>query len=46
MGIPEDREWFFGDNAMAIDRGATRRTERNGRLNDGAATGRTQRTKG
>lgn len=28
MGIPEGREWFFGDSAMAIDRAATRRTER------------------
>ena len=74
MGIPEGREWFFGDSAMAIDRAATRRTERmkgeamgrrqgdnNGRiaqrcsgdgaytmgewLNDGVATGRTQRAK-
>ena len=46
MGIPEGREWFFGDSAMAIDRAATRRTERNGRLSDGMATGRTQRAKG
>lgn len=28
MGIPEGREWFFGDSAMAIDRAANRRTER------------------
>ena len=28
MGIPEDREWFFGDSAMAIDRAATGRQQR------------------
>ena len=28
MGIPEGREWFFGDSAMAIDRAATGRQQR------------------
>ena len=27
MGIPEGREWFFGDSAMAIDRAATGRQQ-------------------
>ena len=46
MGIPEGREWFFGDSAMAIDRAATGTTTTSERLRDGVATGRQQWTKG